>query len=78
MLPGLPPHKDGPFLFLEEIVFEDQPTLLDHFISQGYLPRESAKYFHEKDQVSSPEDQGCNSAIRFHRITDYLRFAGIS
>ena len=78
MLACLPAHQNGPFSCPKEMVLEDQPTLLDPFVLQGYLPGDSAKYFHEKAWISSPDDQGCNSAIHLHRITDYLKFAGMS
>lgn len=80
MLACLAAHQDGPFVCPEEMVLEGQPTLLQQssFVLHCYLPGKSTNYFHEKAKVSSPEDQGCNSAICLHRIMDCLRFAVIA
>lgn len=48
MLACLSAQQEGPFLCPEEMVLQDQPTLMDHFVLQGRHPGESAKYVHEK------------------------------
>lgn len=55
--------QDGPFLSLQEEIFENQPAFVDSSFLQGCIPWHSTKQVPEQAKVCSLEVQDCDSAF---------------